>query len=83
MAHNEPSHLDLQCLQIQPLLCLVLYGLIFLPNRSISYCLICTKAHCGIAFIAYSIDFADSLSKEDALKLSQIAPNNRDCWNYA
>ena len=26
-AHYEPSHLDLQCLQIQLLLCLVLYGL--------------------------------------------------------
>ena len=24
MAHYEPSHLDLQCLQIQPLLCLAL-----------------------------------------------------------
>ena len=24
MAHNEPSHLDLQCLQIQLLLCLAL-----------------------------------------------------------
>ena len=26
-AHYEPSHLDLQCLQIQQLLCLALYGL--------------------------------------------------------
>ena len=26
-AHYEPSHLDLQCLQIQLLLCLALYGL--------------------------------------------------------
>ena len=28
MAHYEPSHLDPQCLQIQLLLCLALYGLI-------------------------------------------------------
>ena len=27
MAHYELSHLDLQCLQIQLLLCLALYGL--------------------------------------------------------
>ena len=26
-AHYEPSHLNLQCLQIQLFLCLVLYGL--------------------------------------------------------
>ena len=26
-AHYEPSHLDLQCLQIYPLLCSALYGL--------------------------------------------------------
>ena len=31
MAHNEPSHLDLQCLQIQLLLCLVLYELRLQP----------------------------------------------------
>ena len=30
-AHNEPSHLDLQCLQIQLLLCLVLYELRLQP----------------------------------------------------
>ena len=29
-AHFEPSHLDLQCLQIQLLLCLALYGLKFI-----------------------------------------------------
>ena len=28
-AHYEPSHLDLQCLQIQVLLCLALYWLTF------------------------------------------------------
>ena len=31
-AHNEPSHLDLQCLQIQLLLCLALCGLNHIPG---------------------------------------------------
>ena len=34
--HDEPSHLELQCSQIQPLLCLALYGLIsFLCNAAL------------------------------------------------
>ena len=31
-AHYEPSHLDLQCLQIQLLLCLVLYEISYSDN---------------------------------------------------
>ena len=35
-AHDEPSHLELQCSQIQLLLCLALYGLMsFLCNAAL------------------------------------------------
>ena len=37
VAHYEPSHLDLQCLQIQLLLCLPLYGLNFGYRISTGY----------------------------------------------